>query len=130
MPGVAAASVEVLEREPPRVADHLRLVVRLPLVAELVAEVTERGCRLVADLALGQGGRGLGHRVQMLAHAQPIRGRVARHAAGASRPGSRRQPSQLVVAALAASIEDLAQVAPEAVDNSRQALRIYEVEVS
>ena len=74
MPSVAAASVEVLDRELPGIADHLRLVVRLPFLAELLAEVTERRCRLVADLALGQGGRGLGQGVQVLAHAQAIRG--------------------------------------------------------
>src|SRR5437870_8941064 len=120
MPGVAAASVKVLERESPRVADHLRLVVRLPLVAELVAEVTERGCRLVADLALGQGGRGLGHGVQVLGHTQAISGRVARHAAGASRPGSRREPSQLVIAALTTSVENATEVTLQAVDDRGQ----------
>ena len=74
MSSVAATSVEVLDRELPGIADHLRLVGRLPFLAELLAEVTERGCRLVADLALGQGARCLGQGVQVLAHAQAIRG--------------------------------------------------------
>src|SRR5207244_12339344 len=40
VPGVAAAEAQVLDREPQRVVDHLRLVARLPRVAEQVAPMT------------------------------------------------------------------------------------------
>ena len=51
VPGVAAAKAQVLDRESPRVVHHLRLVGRLPPVTELVAEMTDRRRRLVANLA-------------------------------------------------------------------------------
>ena len=55
---------------------------------------------------------------------------MARHAAGPSRPGSGRQPRQLVIAALTASVENAAEVTLQAIDDRRQTLGIDNVKVS
>ena len=65
----------------------------------------------------------------MLADAEPVARRAARHAAGARRPGRGREPGQLILAALARPIENQAQGALEAVDNPGKHFGIYEIEV-
>src|SRR5437667_4626974 len=91
---------------------------------QLLAQVAERRGGLVADGAAGEGGRGLGQGAELPADIQPIGGCLAREATGASCPRGGGQPRQLMLPALATSIEDAAELALEAVDGGAQPLGV------
>src|SRR5207253_8893456 len=89
-----------------------------------LAQVAERRGGLVADGAAGEGGRGRGQGAELPADTQPIGGCLAREATGASCPGGGGQASELMLPALATSIEDAAELALEAVDGGAQPLGV------
>src|SRR5205085_2720921 len=62
-----------------------------------------------ADLARAQGFGNPGHHRQLLAHAEPVGGGVARHLTAPRHPAHRTHSRQEVVAPLASPIEDLAE---------------------
>src|ERR1700737_812055 len=72
MPGDAAELLQISNRMPARLVQHLVLVEKVLLVSELVSQVAQERGGLVADLTPAQGEGDLGQRFQLPADAKAI----------------------------------------------------------
>src|SRR3979490_1392928 len=89
MPRHIAEATQVKDRVPAGQVEHLLLVEEISLLTELVAQMRQDGHRLVADLAGGKRRLDLGQLFKLGADTEPISGRMDRHVASPSDPGSR-----------------------------------------
>src|SRR6266481_4940571 len=82
-----AELAQMKDRPLARVLQHLVFVEELCFLAQLVAQVAEHGGGLKGDLTGTERNRHLGQRLQLLADAEPVGGRIDRHAASPGNPG-------------------------------------------
>src|SRR6266851_4903465 len=87
MAGSGAELAQMEDRPLAPVLQHLVFVEEPCLLAQLVAQMAEHGGGLKGDLTGAERSRHLGQRLQLLADAEPVGGRIDRHAAGAGDPG-------------------------------------------
>src|SRR2546429_9136287 len=126
MPGAGRDIAQVLDREPAGVVDpHLLVDADLELVYVLLEVADHRG-RLIADLTRAQSLREFRHRLELLAHAEPVGSCSRRDLAGLGNPGAGGLPGEQVIAPLARPVNHPRKHALETVDDRGKSLGVYE----
>ena len=97
--------------------------------AQLVAEVTDDRGRLVADLTRAQALGDLGHRLQLLAHAEAVGGGGGGEPAGRGDPGARGLAGKQVVASPLGRGDHPAELALEPIHGGSKSPGVYEIEI-
>src|SRR5204862_5615168 len=96
-PRFIAQVAQVLEGELLGVSDSVLLVDVLPLLADLLAEMTDHRRRLVADLARTESLGDPGQVAQLLAYAESVRGGGLGHLALHRHPGAGALPGDQMI---------------------------------
>src|SRR6266576_995021 len=127
--GFVAQVAQILEGELLGVSDPVLLIDVLPLLADLLAEMTDHRRRLVADLAGAQSLGDPGQVAQLLADTESVRRRGLGHLALHRHPGAGALPGKQVIASLPGRTENPAKLALQPVNGGAQASGIDEIVV-
>ena len=127
--GFIAQVAQVLEGELLGVSDPVLLIDVLPLLADLLAEMTDHRRRLVADLARTESLGDPGQVAQLLADTEPVCGGGLGHLALHRHPGAGALPGDQMIASFPGGTNDPAELALQAVDGGAQASGIDEIVV-